>query len=53
MIVKLSSGTFLDLSMIVALPGVSLLVWHFLGPPYDCDILSGLFMIVTLPRAYL
>ena len=45
MIVKLPGGTFLGLSMIVALPGVSVL-----GPLNDCDILSGLFMIVTLPR---
>ena len=51
MIVRPSGGTFLSLSMSVALPGPSLWLWRFLGLLNDWDILSGLFMIVTLPRA--
>ena len=43
MIVKLTGGTFLGLSMI----------WRFLGYLYDCGTFWGLLMIVTFYRASL
>ena len=51
MIVKLPGGTFLDLYDCGTSWGISMIVALSGGPLNYCDILSGLFMIVTLPKA--